>query len=586
MEIYDILRIKQMGIGIEGDTIMNKLSKVFIGGFIGLIMTTNLMAETKIIPVPYKGKYLIDGSIIDSNPTSHKVYEENGKVFLPIRLAINGNWELTLKTNEDKTQELIINKKNEIIKLKIDSKVASVNGNKVELPDAVKKVDGNIVISLESIKELSKQYLYYEDNMVVLADKPVTWEDIKTKGSMQNNKKLLTDIRKRNEEYMDGITKYNEYVYFSRQEQYKDGYHNVLYKQKGKERARKITLPGIVDQYIAQEHMIWFTTTIKNESYLYRYMLQNGKIQQVANITKQTRWQASDGWIDSIRSYNGQNYLVLHSGDNTMGAESLYLLKEQKLLPITGAKQFGSIIFEKDKLYYSDFHPMGKIEDNLYVVDLVTKEKRAIGNQGYVYDIYTYQKDGWESTYIKKQVRIIEYKLYTLGYEETDEGAVSCVYEISLQDNTQKKITLPASNFWIQKEEIYYIDSTMGYLVKCNLDGSSKKTIVSQKIREIKEENGVFYYTIENKEGEQIPGIYKYSVEYPGISKISNHIAKELITNASGIYYVVDQYEPGIYKMTNTGNKCIVKDWIKDVLDTGKVILYTLEYEIGIYAAK
>src|SRR5690606_35910640 len=135
-----------------------------------------------------------------------------------------------------------------------------------------------------------------------------------------------------------------------------------------------------------------------------------------------------------------------------------------KVEELTGAKQFGSIIIENDKIYYSNIHMMRKI-NNLYVYDESSKEVKDLGEEGYTYDINRIlTSGGGESLSAANSLKLIGNKLYTIGYlEESDQAP--CIYSIDLQTGEVKKLSLPTSQFWIVNDKIYYIETTTKYLI-------------------------------------------------------------------------------------------------------------------------
>ncbi|MDD2497808.1 MAG: DUF5050 domain-containing protein [Desulfitobacteriaceae bacterium] len=175
------------------------------------------------------------------------------------------------------------------------------------------------------------------------------------------------------------------------------------------------------------------------------------------------------------------------------------------------------------------------------------------------------------------------------GYRETDQKDKSSVYRINLEDKTPTRLTPPVRDFWLVEDDIYYIDLETGYLVRVDLEGNNKKTLVEKRIINIKFYNGNIYYTAikENDKNAELGKLYKYNLISGQETKLSDKSVSSFFVGSAGVFYQAEGYDLGLYKFEENGRSLsIVDDTVYSALLTDTGMVYTLRYKDGVFTAK
>ncbi|PQP86481.1 hypothetical protein [Paenibacillus sp. AR247] len=238
-------------------------------------------------------------------------------------------------------------------------------------------------------------------------------------------------------------------------------------------------------------HDLYFVSTVSNQGVLYALDLTNNKVRKVSSLTD---WKPSDGWLQNVSMIDNELYVNLHSGDLTMGSETLYRVLNGALKEVTGAKSLIGPVKSGDFLYLADFNIMGKTVDNLSRVNLKTGENKAIGQDDFVYAINRKHDGGGTSYSANDAIYVKGGFVYVLGYKDSDPKDEGSVYKVNPSDQTQVKLTSAAGPFWMVDNQIYYVDGATGYLAKTDVNGA-------ERIQTAKLTDEGLVYTLTYKEG-------------------------------------------------------------------------------------
>lgn len=364
-----------------------------------------------------------------------------------------------------------------------------------------------------------------------------------------------------------------------------------LYKKTGSGPEVKIELPG-ENRFNNNDNKLinnelYYVSTINGKSELHIFSFTDNKSRKLCSLG---RWNPMDGWLADMKFINDEFYVVLHSGDLTMGSEDLYKLENGVLKEITGVKEFISFDVEGKFLYYTDFHPILYCTENLFRMNMETGEKQTLAEKEFTYGISrTVHEQGGTSYTASNSFYIKDGYVYVLGYKENDPGDKASVYKISLDGQTKNKLTPPVKTFWLVDQAIYYLDSSTGYLATVDLEGNNKKTLVDKSILDLKFFDGNIYYTVgkDTGTGARLGKLYKYNLSSGQEIKLSNQSVSEFLIGKTGIYYKAEGYDLGLYKIGANGQSiCLVDDTISSFLLTDSGVVYTMRYMEGIYTVE
>lgn len=536
--------------------------------------------QAVVLPVDYHDKAFVRGEYV-SIDGNYEIYLRDNTTFLPLRLMaylISNDeefWEA--RWDAAKPDEVVLvctymekmdnggwvntGKPQTSIKLNVDSKNMLSKGETVELSAAPKKIGGRIVLPVRAVGEALNRQIAYKNGLIFVSKEPLALNDEQADGIINEMKERFKDTRKAVESFeiplavhnVNGKTYFNMYDFnessqISIQRLYAQGEQGLVLMKEIKNYI-PINQPFVEDVFYYGERQ-------QTKVVLYGYNLNTNQTVQIGELNIEGQ---DFSWIDRIIPKENKIYFIAHYGDLTMGAETLYVIEKGKVEELTGAKQFGSIIIENDKIYYSNIHMMRKI-NNLYVYDESSKEVKNLGEEGYTYDINRIlTSGGGESLSAANSLKLIGNKLYTIGYlEESDQAP--CIYSIDLQTGEVKKLSLPTSQFWIVNDKIYYIETTTKYLITIDLEGNGKKTLISKPIAQAKFHGKSFYYTLLNKNNDLTMGLYKYTLDASEPVRISPKRVKDFFISSSKIYYMTTGYDAGLYKIQDGATVCLTKE--------------------------
>ena len=546
-----------------------------------------------VVPFDYHDKVFIKGQKTDLY-TTYKIFQKNGRVLVPVRLMGylvgemdrgNGYWESYW--NPQKPDDVIIsnNQAHKIIKFKVNSNVMYINNEPKTLDVPLQKLEGRLVLPLRSISEALNKKIEWVNGLIVISNELI---DVKSPQTLKVAKKIkarLVDSRKdvAYEKQVTLLTIYGDIVYFSKSKIIGNRDVGELFKKAGNQQEFKVALPGEEDLRNSKviNNELYYISKNNGKSELYVFNFTNNKSRKLCALGQ---WNPEDGWLGNIKYINNELYIILHTGDVTMGSDALYKVENGQLKEITGAKSFINFDVADGYFFYTDFG-MFSTADNFFKVNMKTGQKEGIGENGFSYGIF---REGGSYTG-NSALFIKDGYIYTLGYKESDPKAKSAVYKISLTDKTQIQLTQPAKGFWLVNNAIYYLDLSTGYIAMVDLQGNNKKTIIDKRIVDVKFYNGDIYYTAcqDSNTDAKSGTLYKYNINNGQKIKLSEQSASEFYVGKAGVFYKSDGYDLGLYKIDAKGKGvCLVADMINTALLTDAGLVYTLRYVEGVYTVR
>lgn len=550
--------------------------------------------DTVIIPFDYHGKGFIDGRKTDVYG-EYQMIQRNGRVLVPIRLMgylatqsnrQDGYWEVIWQPQQPDDVLITNYQRQKTIKFTVGSHTMLVNNEPQTLDVAPQKLDGRIVLPLRSAASALDKKIEWLDGLILISDEYIDLQHPQTLAIKERIKDKLTDGRKRLEydKSVTPIAKYGDTIYFSKRDYSQNHVINVLYKQVNGQKAEQIVLPEqpVFYEMTIIKDELYFISTEDNQSGLYVFNFANEESRKVTSLEQ---WSPQDGWLSDVMYIDNQLYINLHYGDMTMGSEQLYRVDSGILKPIVRTKSLIGYAQAGEHLYVTEFSPMGNAADNLKRVNLQSGEQEWIGEPGNTYGINrNVREDGAVSYGINETLTIKDGYLYTLGYKESDLEDKSAVYKINLAAQTQVKLTASARQFWIEQNQIYYIESESGHLKSIDINGENVQPLTERNVVKAKLYNGYIYYTAVTN-GKSL--LYQYDISKKQEIQLSNTSVHSFYAGEAGVYYVSQGYDLGLYKVdTDDREVRLIQDSIDSAKLTGSGILYTLVYEEGIYLGK
>ncbi len=603
---------KVLKIDRSGDERMKKhwlLIGLLIMG-IGSSVCAAPLDEVSIVPVNYQDKIFTNKQYQDLSYRKYKVNNVGDKVYLPLRLVtelIGSDEEIwDVKWDKSKPDEVILEcidmkcfeggrmstGKSQVIKLNVGSQAfektfIDENNTKTkesgQLSEAPKKFNGNINLPLRAIGEVVGRKVEYKDGLVFISDKGIKLDRDEEHKALQIIKKNLGASKEDEDNYIDmgasvnfnGINYYEVTSYDEKSES-----HTItIYSQKDK----------------GTPHVI---KTIKNThgcegviDYAFYYIAENskGSVLEKYDLTtmeSQVVWQIPNNvdtsWISKIIPMEDTLYVAIHEGDLTMGQETLYKIVKGKGSEVISCHQFGGIEISGDMIYYTSMENMIEFY-NIGAYNQKTKKEVPIGTEGYVYDLAVDVRDstdeeevGIGSYGIKGNIHINNDKLYTLAYK-VGSSEKPAVCSIDLKTNEQKKLTPPATHFWINNNHIYYIEEATGFIKVVDLEGNGEKTLVNVPVHNAELKNNCLYYTKKGSNHDIGEGLYIYGLTTGQTTIVSEKPIKQFKVSGKRIGYEAAGYAPGIYKWIDGKNTTLVEGIIKSINIGEGSIGYRLE---------
>lgn len=589
-----------------------KLLRIFaLTLLVALTVTSNLGAmetlkqplneafdRTIIIPYDYHNKVFINGRKTNIYG-DYKLYQRNDRVLVPVRLMGqlasyldegNSYWDVIWEAKSPHDVVLINHNLNKTVKLRVNNKAMYINNQPKILDVPPQNINGRVVLPLRAIAEALGKKIEWLNGLVIISNDYIDLQSPKTLEIVDDIKDKLRDKRQEieSERKVLPVGKYGDTVYYLKESFIGNKYMLNLYKKVGNSPGVKIDLPGEEDLYNRNivDNNLCYASVVEGKSELYRYNLLTGQKEKICSLDK---WNPSDGWLGQVKYLDDQLYLVLHRGDLTMGYDTVYRLEDDGLKEVASGKNLMHWNSQDNDFYYVDFRFMTDPANNLYKVNLTTGEKENLGDPEFTYGIFRRVEEGGGIGYSSGGAfYLLDDFIYTLGYEDNDLEDKPAVFKISTSGRGHIKLTPPAKNFWLVDKEIYYIDLATSYLVKTDLEGHKQEILVEQPVNAAEIVEGSIYYTVQTSNSDFTLGkLYKFDLSDGKNVQLSEQSVSQFYVGKTGIYYISEGYDLGLYKVGADGkNTCLVDDSIDFIELTPEGFVYTLRYKEGIYTAK
>ncbi|WP_059051134.1 stalk domain-containing protein [Paenibacillus senegalimassiliensis] len=560
--------------------------------------------ELSIIPYNYAGKAFIQGQKRELGG-DYQVVQRNGRVLVPIRLMgylaeqstgpNQGMWEVIweAKKPEDITLRNVTQKKS--VKFKLNSKTMLVNEKQVALDVPAQMINGRVMLPLRDAGVALGKQITWLNGLILIGDGTIDVKHPQTQAVQTAIMKQLTDSRKPivDDKVITPLTRYNNANYYTRTFYRNNGstLDEQLFRQTPDKKNVQVEVPGqpVFNSAKVIGEDLYYVSKVNDEVSLYAYSFATLKPRKIASLGIQDL-SPGWGWLTDVQKLDGELYINLHSGDLTMGHDTLYLVKNGALQQITTAKSVLGLVKDQANLYYTDFRFMSGPTDNISRVDTLTGEQVELGEPGYVYGIIRHSMVNGGVGYTgDDSLTLRDGSLYALGFKDSDPEDVTALYRISSTERKHEQIVANTQRFWVVQEQIYYLDGDTGALMRAGLDGSNLERITPDQANVLKIYDNLFYYTVEGNQGTEL---YRYNpangqaTKLAGLPGISDSDLR-LYIGKTGIYYIADGYAPGIYKLGADGSsQHIVKDTIGQAVLSEAGLVYSLMYQEGVYSVK
>jgi hypothetical protein len=555
--------------------------------------------ETVIIPYHFQGKAFINGVKREVYDDQH-IVQRNSRIMVPIRLMsylaseIEGGdnrWEAIWHAQKPKEVLIQNSKLHKTIRFTVNDKTMLVNNKPKVMDVAPQMVNGQIVLPLRSAAEALGAQIDWLDGLIVISLEPINLQYPQTKAIKGRILAELEDPRKPisyHNKSIDLLAKSGNKLYFVRTAYGEmDTTYTLFQRMEGESKETQISLPGkpILSSAKVVGDQLIFISLEKDQGTLYAYDLKKNDISKIAPIGS---WDAREGWLGDVRYLDQEWYVTLHYGDLTMGGETIYKVENGVLRELVSGKNF--VTYEKygDNLYVEDYNFMSGSTRNIAKIDIKTGQATAIGQPDYTYGVYREITDQGTSQSYSQSFYMKDGYLYTIGYKDSDPKDTGAIYRINLADQSQIKLTDATKQFWLIEDKIYYIDAASGTLKMLDTASGAVKTIVNQKVLNVRLHQGSFYYTVNAKAIDYQAGVlYEYKIATGQNQKRSEHSVSTYYVGGAGAYYTVDGYEPGLYRLNSDGSSTrLATGNIRTMIVAEDGVAYTLTYESGIYTVK
>ncbi|MEG1500335.1 MAG: stalk domain-containing protein, partial [Clostridiales bacterium] len=478
----------------------------------------HIFNQSAIIPYNYQNNIFYNGSLVSNIEGNYKIMSQNGRVLLPMRFLTNNILGLNVNWNANKPQQAVISGNNISIKLNAGSKIVEINGQKKSLDTAPQYLGQRLVLPLRAVAEIFNKEVNWYNELIIISDSPFNLQAASNKEISYQAKAVLQRTIPVNNYYKDFLSVYNGGIYYDKYTDTQDRME-LFFLKDGKN--VKIDLPGKPHLYQDQQRFVinnklYYLTVIDGLTWLYSYDFADDKTQAVVDLSG--KWNIADGYLSSIKIYEGKIYLVAHYGDLIMGGESIFRVENGGLRELAQCKNMIDFFVVNNQLYYTDFESRDQ-NTNFFVVDMSSGAAKSLGQKGNIYDInyrHDESQNTWES---RSSMKFYQDNLYIMNYKGqandlgmpinslVDKGYI--VDKISLNDDTVSVLPMKVESFDIVDGLIYYIDANNGFLKSADLDGQQQKTIVQQRVEQLLFTPEYIYYTIKGKANSLEPGIYR-----------------------------------------------------------------------------
>ncbi|QHW30932.1 DUF5050 domain-containing protein [Paenibacillus rhizovicinus] len=526
--------------------------------------------------------------------------QHDGHLFVPIRMMAtlatragqyHGNWDAVWQSQAPNDVLLYNTNLHKTVKLTVDSKTMLINNKPQTMDVAPQKINGSIVLPLRSASEALDKKIDWLDGLILIGDENVDLQSAETLAVKDKVKAELTDKRTRveYENVVYPLTKYGSAVYYFKRSFKGNSEIQSLFRKTDGQQETQVKLQGNprFDAAKVIDHKLYYISVVNDKTELDALDLDSRTVKKVTSIDE---WKPENGWVSDIRKIDNDLYLNLHSGDLTMGSETLYkAVQGAAALKVADGRSFIGYAKSGQYLYNTDFSPLGGFADNLSRTDLKTGKSEAFGEEGFSYGITRSLSDAGLGFGASEKMYIQDGYLYTLGYKDSDPKDVSAVYKLDLAKGTQVKLTTAAYDFWLVNNRVYYLDSVTGYVQTAGLDGSGTKTLIAQKATNIRFDKNGIYYTVNANSGDNIMQgtVYRYDLAKAAAVKLSDRPVRSYYLGTTGVYYLSDGYDLGLYKIDAAGrNVRLVHDSIDAALWTDAGMVFTKKYQTGIFSVQ
>ncbi|MEL7566649.1 MAG: copper amine oxidase N-terminal domain-containing protein [Dehalobacterium sp.] len=571
----------------------------------------NAFTESSLLPFDFKGYAFVNGELFAYNDAaSYKNYNKNGRVLVPIRLMTsaledlenavywNVGWDaaqpelVTLTTSFEPKYKVVIT---------VGSKTMQVNGQEIPLDVPAQLIDNRIVLPLRAIGEAVNREVSWLNDMIIISKVPLDLTSDKTKDVAAKAKNQLSACSQDIYDKLDPIAVYHD-GYYALKTCYdaEGGYVTELYFYK-EGKAEKINLAGEPQVGVSYSSdgssnsdpksvvgdSLYYPTKIGSETKLYRLDFATNSSVEVCSLSADhIGWSLDhEGWFGGVIRLGQDTFVVLHSGDWTMGGDTIYRLVNNSLVHVGDPKVLSSIAQVGTRLYYTSLDSMGMTENNLFYFDLAKDEPEAgIALEGYTYDIVRKATENFTSLGVSTYMDGLAVKdndIYSMLYEERGGKDNRNVVKINTTDNTQTILPLEVSKFWLVTDGIVYQEYTSGKLMKSDFDGNNARVLADKNLDMIKAYGSEVYYTVTGE-----AGLYHLNAVTETGEKLSDMVADDILINKSGSYFINKSYEAGIFKISGGQTAKIADGFVQGYINTDGGILYNKRSSAEVHLAK
>ncbi|HAG10265.1 MAG TPA: hypothetical protein DCK76_02495 [Desulfotomaculum sp.] len=571
----------------------------------GPVPLDQVFDDSVILPFEFHGYAFMDNSLITfTNGENFKLYRINGRVMIPARLAEKilyynrTRWYAAAYTTNP-AGVLFANGENKVA-ITVGSKIMKVNGKEAPLSVPARIVDQRIIIPLRDVFNALNLTVCWQNGMLIISKVPIDLSSAQTKEIVEKSKTRLTDFPQDVENKLYPIAAYNGgyYALNSYYDQVGDYINNKLYYYNEGKR-ELVNLAGDVKNgnfigsganvfdYGMAGQSIYYPAKTGSETKLYRLDFATNRSVEICSLSGgDIGWSLySAGQFRGVIGFGNYTYVVLNTGEGTMGGDDIYRLESNSLTKVGEAKWLNSLTQVGTKLYYTDLDSMGMTENNLYCYDF-TKDTQAenIAMNGYTYDVEREKSDSSVTYRCPTDMDGLAVKdgyLYTMLYQENAKKDNRNVVKINTADNSQTVLPIEVNKFWLVSDGIVYVDFSTGKLMKSDFDGQNAKVLVDKKIDLIKAYGDHIYDTVEGE-----AGIYHTDAVAEKTEKLSNIVVNDILLNQPGCYFINYTYEAGIFKISGSGAVKIADGFVQWYINTDGGILYNKRGSTEMYLAK
>lgn len=565
----------------------------------------NAFTESTLLPFDFKGYAFVNGELLAYNSSvDYKNYNINGRVMVPIRLAIdvltdlendvywNIRWDaakpevVTLFTSYAPEYKVVIT---------AGSKTMQINGKDIALDAPAQMIGNRIVLPLRAIGEAIDREVCWLDGMAIISQVPIDLSSAKTKEVAVKAKNQLSACGKDVDDKPDPIAVYHD-GYYALKTYYdaKDNYVTELYYYKNGKAGKinlagdpKISMPYGLEGKSVVGDSLYYPTRIGAETKLYRLDFATNSSAEVCSLSADNvGWSLDgEGWFGGVIRLGQDTFVVLHSGDWTMGGDTIYRLVNNSLVHVGDPKMLSSIALVGTKLYYTSLDSMGMTENNLYYLDLAKDEPTDdIALDGYTYNLVRKVTVNSTSLSVSTDMEGLAVKdndVYSMLYEEKAKKDNRNVVKIDTTDNIQTILPIEVNKFWLVTDGIVYQEYTSRKLMKSDFDGNNARILADKNLDMIKVYDSQVYYTVTGE-----AGLYHLNAVTEVGEKLSDIVVNDILANKSGSYFINKSYEAGIFKISGGKAVKIADGFVQGYINTAGGILYKKRGSAEVYLAK